>query len=181
MVTCIALLRGINVNPKKRIAMADLRALVAELGYGNVRTLVNSGNVVFDVEEPRANGEIAESIEAAILERTGLTVPVVVRTGEEMREIVSRNPFPELAATPKLLHVSFLATEPAPDHVAAMQEIERGEDDFRVIGSEVYLSVPNGLSGATLDFSRLDKALRVTATSRNWNTVTKLAQMANEG
>ncbi len=180
MVTCVALLRGINVNPKKRIAMADLRAIVADLGFANVRTLVNSGNVVFESEGNQANDEIAAIVEDAILSRTKLTVPVVVRTGEEIREIVARNPFPDIAVTPKQLHVFFLATEPEAARVEALQEVERGDDDFRVIGSELYLSVPNGLSGGTLSLLNFDRLLGVLTTSRNWNTVTKLADMAND-
>jgi uncharacterized protein (DUF1697 family) len=180
MTTCVALLRGINIGAKKRIAMADLRALVADCGYGNVRTLVNSGNVVFDVDGKASNEQVAATIEAAILEKAGLNVPVVARTGAEMREIVARNPFPDVAATPKLLHVFFLAAAPESSRVEALREVERGDDDFRVIGSELYLSVPHGLSGGTLSLLNFDRALGVLTTGRNWNTVMKLAGMATE-
>jgi uncharacterized protein (DUF1697 family) len=173
----VALLRGVNIGPNKRIAMADLRALVEGLGYDDVKTLVNSGNVVFTVERKKVNATLAREIEAALRERHGLDVGVVVRSGGEMAKIVANNPFPEAAATPKLLHVSFLDRKPEPDKVAALQEVDRGEDDFRVIGTEVYLSVPNGLSGAVVNVNGLDKALGVVATSRNWNTVTKLVDM----
>jgi uncharacterized protein (DUF1697 family) len=173
----VALLRGVNIGPKKRIAMADLRALVEDLGHGAAKTLVNSGNVVFTVNRKKANATLAREIEVALREKHGLDVGVVVRSGAEMAKIVASNPFPEAAATPKLLHVSFLDRVPNGEKVAALQEVERGEDDFRMIGTEVYLSVPNGLSGAVFNVNGLDKALGVVATSRNWNTVTKLADM----
>jgi len=181
MTTSVALLRGVNIGAKKRIAMADLRTLVGDLGYGNARTLVNSGNVVFDMEDESPNLDVAARIENALKDHHGLKVPVIVRTGEEMREIVARNPFPEVAATPKLLHVFFLGAEPEAARVEALQEVERGDDDFRVIGPELYLSVPNGLSGGTFSLLNLDRMLGVLTTSRNWNTVTKLADMAAEG
>jgi uncharacterized protein (DUF1697 family) len=176
----VGLLRGINIGSKTRIAMADLRALVGDLGHEDVRTLVNSGNVVFTVDRKKANATLAREIAAALRGKHGLDVGVVVRSGVEMAKIVANNPFPEAAVTPKLLHVSFLDRAPAKERVAALQEVERGEDDFRVIGIEVYLSVPNGLSGAVFNVGGLDKALGVVATSRNWNTVTKLAEMAVE-
>ena len=176
----VALLRGVNIGSKTRIAMADLRALVEGLGYGNVKTLVNSGNVVFTDDLGRDNVVLADELHDALVHRHGLDVGVVVRSGAEMAAIVANNPFPEAAATPKLLHVSFLDRVPAKERIAALQEVERGEDDFRVIGTEVYLSLPNGLSGAVFNVNGLDKALGVVATSRNWNTVTKLAQMAAE-
>ena len=180
MTTCVALLRGINIGSKKRIAMADLRALVADLGYGNPRTLVNSGNVVFDRDGNASNEQVAASIGDALRDCHSLKVPVVVRTGDELRAIVARNPFPDVAATPKLLHVFFLGVKPEAARVEALQEVERGDDDFKVIGSELYLSVPNGLSGGTLSLLNLDRMLGVLTTSRNWNTVTKLATMAND-
>lgn len=176
----VALLRGVNIGPHKRIAMADLRALVEGLGYSNVRTLVNSGNVVFDSPRARTNPQLAEEIGQGLRDAHRLDVPVVVRSGTEMAEIVAANPFPEAAATPRLLHVSFLDRKPDAAKIAALEEIERGDDDVRVIGTEVFLALPHGLSGAVFSVNGLDKVLGVVATSRNWNTVTKLAEMARK-
>lgn len=178
MVRYVALLQGINVGKTKRVAMSDLKALVEKLGYTDVRTHLNSGNVVFTSPEKRANDEIADAIEAAIRSTLGLDVPVVVRAGEEMRAIVDGNPFPEAAAEHKTLHVAFMSAEPDPELVAAMAEVERGEDDYRVVGPNVYLYFPNYLTGATFKPSGLDKGFGVTATSRNWRTVTRLAELA---
>ena len=174
----VALLRGINVGANKRIKMEDLRALTEGLGYRKVHTHLNSGNVVFDAGE-RTNEDLAGDIEAAIASELGMDVPVIVRSGDEMQRIVDKNPFPEQAADHKTLHVAFLGAEPDPDLVDALASKERGDDDYRVVGSDVYLSYPNKLTGAVFMPNGLDKALGVRTTSRNWRTVTRLAEMAS--
>jgi uncharacterized protein (DUF1697 family) len=179
MARYVALLQGINVGKHKRIAMADLKTLVEGLGHTEVKTHLNSGNVVFTADA-RSKIDLAREIEEAIATGHGLAVSVVVRSGEEMREIVANNPFPDAAADHKTLHVTFLGETPDPDRVAALAEREKGEDDYRVIGADVYLAYPNGISGAAFMPTGLDKALGVVATSRNWRTVTRLAEMASE-
>lgn len=174
----VALLRGINVGKHNRIAMADLRELVERVGYTDVRTHLNSGNVVFSGPSGE-NRRIAAEIEDAIRKELGMDVPVVVRSANEIREIVKNNPFQDHAADHKTLHVSFLSATPDPEAVKALATIERGDDDYRVIGDNVYLHYPNKLTGAVFMPDGLDKALNVTATSRNWRTVTKLAAMAS--
>ncbi len=176
----VVLLRGINIGAKKRIAMADLTALVEGLGHANVSTYVNSGNVAFTTTTGQSDLGLATVIETALAEHHSLDVAVVVRSGEEMASIVATNPFPEVAATPKLLHVSFLSDLPARDKVAGLSDIERGEDDYRVVGRNIYLHYPNGISGAAFMVNGFDKVLGVTATSRNWRTVLKLAEMTRE-
>ena len=177
MPSYVALLRGINVGPRKRIAMAELRRLVVEQGHVNVRTYVNSGNVVFDSSgtDPIA---IASGIETALRETIGQPVPVIVRSAAEMAATVANNPFPERALEPTVLHVSFLGATPDSALVDALGHVEKGEDDYRVVGRDVYLSYPNGVSGAVFMANGFDRALAVTSTSRNWRTVTKLAAMA---
>ncbi len=173
----VALLQGINVGKHKRIAMTDLKALVERLGHTDVTTHLNSGNVVFTADEG-TNAELARQVEDAIRDQHGLEVPVVVRSGAELAEIVANNPFPEAAADHKTLHVTFLSEVPDPERVAALAEVERGDDDYRVVGADVYLHYPNKLTGATFMQTGLGKALGVVATSRNWRTVTRLAEMA---
>ena len=102
----VTLLRGINVGKHKRITMADLKAMIEGLGHEHVRTHVNSGNVVFGAERDVSSLDLAAEISDAIRSRLGLDVGVVVRTSSEMAQIVRDNPFPDLAATPKHLHVS---------------------------------------------------------------------------
>lgn len=173
MVTYIAMLRGINVGANNRITMTALRELVEGLGFGNVQTYVNSGNVVFTTTM-FPNGDLARNIHDAIRRQLDIDVDVVVRTDEEMRQVVAGNPFPERADEPKTLHVAFLADTPAPEEVANLAEQERGDDDYRVIGDTIYLSYPNGVSGAVFK-----PKLGVPQTSRNWSTVTALADIAS--
>ena len=179
MPTYVALLRGINVGKHKRIAMADLRALVAGVGGTDVRTYVNSGNVVFDHEEVDV-ASLERAIEEAIQETIGHDVPVVIRTGEELARIVAENPFPEAAADHKTLHVTFLARTLERETVAWLAGAEKGPDDYRIVGNNVYLFYPNKLSGAVFMPNGLDGALGMVTTSRNWQTVTKLAEMAGQ-
>lgn len=175
----VALLRGINIGAKQRIAMADLKALVEGLGHADVATYVNSGNVAFTTTG-QSDLDLTTDIETALAAHHSLDVAVVVRSGEEMAGVVAGNPFPDVEAEPKLLHVSFLGAEPAPALVAGLSDIERGEDDYRVIEKHVYLHYPNGMSGAVFMVNGLDRALGVTSTSRNWRTVLKLAEMTRE-
>lgn len=179
MTTFVALLRGINVGPRKRIAMPDLRALVTALGHANVSTYINSGNVVFDSAstDPLA---IAADIEAALRETIGQPVPVIVRNAAEMAATVASNPFPERVPDPTTLHVSFLGATPDPMLVDALGNVEKGDDDYRVVGRDIYLSYPNGVSGAVFMVNGFDRALAVTSTSRNWRTVTRLAELARD-
>lgn len=178
MTTYVALLRGINIGKHKRIAMADLRALVEDLGGTDVKTYANSGNVVFGHTESGAT-RLEVAIADAIRDRTGQDVPVVIRTGEELAEIVSKNPFPDAAVDHKTLHVTFLARTPDAEAVKALAKAEKGPDDYRVVGKEVYLSYPNKLTGAVFMPNGMDTALGMVTTSRNWQTVTKLTEMAS--
>jgi uncharacterized protein (DUF1697 family) len=172
----VALLQGINVGKNRRIAMSDLREIVEALGHADVKTHLNSGNVVFTAAH-EDDAALARELEAAIAARTGFDVPVVVRTGEELRGIVENNPFPDAAADHTTLHVTFLGEEPAAEKVAALEARDTGEDDWRIVGKDVYLFYPNKTTGATFTLD----GIGVVATSRNWRTVTRLAELASEG
>ncbi|CAN5836098.1 DUF1697 domain-containing protein [soil metagenome] len=176
----VALLRGVNIGAKKRIRMVDRRALIESLGYKEVKTYVNSGNAVFTSSAACDNATLAKRIGEALSAEHGLDVPVVVRSGGEVALIVANNPFPEHAANHKTLHVSFLSEEPSADLVDALSSMDRGEDEYRVFGENVYLHYPNGISGAVFMVNGLDKALKVDSTSRNWRTLVALAEMAGE-
>ena len=166
-----ALLRGINVGKHKRIAMADLRSLIESLGYSGVQTLLNSGNIAFNADEA-TNAGIASRIEGAIADEFGMDVPVIVRSGAELQRIVDRNPFPERASDHKTLHVEFLETPLSTTAISAMESLDKGEDDWHLEGDTLYLAYPNKLTGATFRPN-----LDVQHTSRNWQTVIKLARL----
>lgn len=172
----IALLQGINIGSKKRIRMEDLRSLITALGGEDVRTYVNSGNAVF-THRSKDIPALEREMETALRDHIGVDVPVIIRTGADMARVVAHKPFPD-ASDPKTLHVLFLREKPAMEDVNAVEEMETGADRIAIHGREVYAFLPNYTTGATVDLMKVGKALGVDATGRNWNTVTKLAQMA---
>ena len=172
--TYVALLRGINVGRHKRIAMADLRELVGSLGHANVLTHLQSGNVVFS--SPRRDvATLRGEFEAGIATRFGLDVRVLVRTHAELARVVATNPFPAAAADPARFLVTFLDPSPTPDRVALVDPAEFGPDEFRFGDGVVYVWYRGGILASKLTDAVWTRRLGVTATSRNWNTVTRLA------
>jgi uncharacterized protein (DUF1697 family) len=173
-----ALLRGINVGGNKKIAMADLRSLLTGLGLAAVATHLNSGNAAFAAAEQPA-GALAESIERAIAADLGMSVRVLVRTGAQLAEVIDGCPMPE-PENPSRFFVAFLSDQPDPALVAEIHGESFGPDQIWVRGREVYTWCPNGLSNTLLTYSMIEKRLGVTATSRNWNTVRKLASLTRD-
>lgn len=179
MARIVALLRGINVGRNKQIGMADLRALLEDLGYEDPRTLLRSGNAVFTA--PRKRPEtVARALEQAIEERFGMEVGVVVRTGKEIADIVAANPLADVATNGAKQHVVFLSAEP--DRAALEAIADPAPEVFAVRGREIHLWLPGGTQGSKLmkEMSKPGLAPGASATVRNWNTVTKLAAMAAE-
>lgn len=175
--THIALLRGINVGGKNKLPMKDLAAIFSDAGGSRIRTYIQSGNVVFDATSEVA-AAIPGAVEAEIRRRFGYEVPIVMRTAEELSEVVRRNPFQDEAAEPKTLQVGFLSETPEPGAVAALDPDRSPPDRFAVLGREVYLHCPNGIARSKLTNAWFDSKLRVISTMRNWTTVQKLLSMA---
>ena len=169
----VALLRGINVGSRSRVAMADLREVVASLGYEDVATYVQSGNVVFSAKAPDA-----AALEAAIEERLGVSPAVVVLSCKELERVVAGNPWPE-ERDGKHLHVVFTAGEPDADVVAAAQEKAAGGDEARIVRGTLYMHTPNGLGRSKLA-AELARRGPKDGTARNWTTVTKLLAMLSD-
>lgn len=170
----IGLLRGVNVGKNNRVAMADLRAMFSDAGAAEVSTYIASGNVLFDA----APGDVA-AIGAAVerdLKAAGVKTWLVFRSAEELRGVVGRNPFPEVADG-KHLHVTFLLGEPDPERVAAIPPDRSPPDAVRVIGRELWLHTPNGLANTKYDPTWLDRALGTPGTARNWKTVLALHEL----
>jgi uncharacterized protein (DUF1697 family) len=178
MATQIALLRGINVGSHNRIAMADLRELLASLGYGDARTLVQSGNIVLSAED--SPEQLALKLEREIAGKFGVETPVVVRTREELAAVVALNPLGDIADQLKLYQVSFLSAEPDPETIQKMAEVDVAPERFVHDGREIYAWHPKGIQSSKLARLLSDKRLGVTVTARNWNTTTKLLEMADE-
>ena len=174
MANRIALLRGINLGSTNRVSMPELRALLERAGHEDVQTLVQSGNVVFTSRARPASLE--QQLAQAIEKELGVAAKVVVRTRDELAAAIDANPFP-VPDDPKNLHVTFLDGEP---DAAALEGIDdEGPDKVAVQGREIYILYEDGMGRSELA-KRLGKAkLGVTATDRNWNTVTKLLEMCD--
>lgn len=175
--THVALLRGVNVGGKNRLPMKDLRAMFALAGCEAVATYIQSGNVVFKARAHLAT-RIPTLIASGIEERFGYRVRVLVRTLDELRDVVRANPFLGTVDDLKKLHVAFLADTPESDRVAHLDPDRSAPDAFRVRGREIFLHCPNGLARTRLTNDYFDSKLATTSTVRNWRTVLTLLKMA---
>ena len=172
-VTYVALLRGINVGGHQKVPMAQLRALLTGLGYRDVRTLLQSGNVVFR-SPPTAPAVLERAITDAIAASLGLTVAVLVRTGEELAAVVAANTLP--THEPARFLVLFLA---APVPPPELDLPAYAPEQVQFADREVYLYCANGILESGLAKVLTDRRLGTAVTARNWNTVTKLLALAD--
>lgn len=184
----MALLTGINVGGHRRVPMADLREVVAELGHTDVVTYIQSGNVVFVPVSGQSTTQVADGLASGIETKFGFAVHVVVLSAGQLADVVVRNPWPEVSE-PKQLHVGF-SREPLGAEVAAqVAEAERraaakgSKDEARVVEGVLYLHTPGGLGRSELavQLSRLGQRSSAPTTMRNWATVTKLHHLASAG
>ena len=174
----IALLRGINLGARRRVSMAELRELLVDVGYGDVRTHLQSGNVVLASEAPPAR--LGRRLEKQIADRLGIEVDLVVRTRDELADVVARDPFGEHADDPKRYQVTFLSAEPSSQVASNLALADLAPERVVVSGREIYAWHPNGIQRSPLAALLTDRRLGVTATARNWSTITKLLTMADE-
>ncbi len=176
MARYVALLRGINLGGKRRMAMQDLRALLSGLGYTDVATLLQSGNAVF-TSARRQPDKVCAEVERGIGETLGMPVRCVIRTAAQLAAVVAANPFPEHAGDGAKLMVAFLSGTVRGSALAGLDAGRFAPDEFRVAGGEIYLWLPNGASGSRIPIDFWDKQTGVLTTTRNWNTVTKLREL----
>ena len=172
------MLRGINLGSTRRVSMAELRTLLTEAGYEHVRTYVQSGNIV--LSSPATPAAVERELRALIAERFGFDVPVVVRSRAQLATVVRRDPLGDVADNPKRYQVSFLAEKPPADLVRRIEE--RAVESERVVarGREIYAWHPEGVARSKLWNELAGKGLGLTATARNWTTVTTLLEMASD-
>jgi uncharacterized protein (DUF1697 family) len=169
--THVALIRGINVGKAKRVAMSDLKALVEGLGYRDVRTLLNSGNVVFTARaKPKA---AAGRIEKALVERTGVSARVTVLTAVELAAAVAENALLEVAADPTRLLVAVLYSPADRKQVELLMEQDWAPERLAVGTRVAYLWCPEGILESELG-AAVGRALGDGVTARNWATMLKL-------
>lgn len=170
----VALLRGINVGKARQVDMTRLRKALEGRGHQNVRTHLRSGNVILGSSLPEA--KLAADVTSAIDEEFGLDVPVVVRTGAELAAVLEKDPFGEVATDPSRYSVTFLPEKPAPGLVAELPPADGGE--YLVHGRELYLWLPDGMMKSPMGTWKWGRLLGVEGTNRNWNTVSKIAELA---
>jgi uncharacterized protein (DUF1697 family) len=173
----IALLRAINVGGRNLVAMSDLRQLFTDLGFGEARTLLQSGNVVFESPQ-KADAEMERRLEKEIAERLGVAADFIVRNANDWKKIVARNPFPKQAKEdPGHLLVDFLKSAPSAENVRSLQSAIKGPEIIRSDGKQLYIVYPDGVGRSKLTATLIERKLERRGTARNWNTVLKLAAM----
>ena len=177
MARLIVLLRGINLGARNRISMPELREALEDAGYDDVKTYLQSGNVV--LTSTASANKVAGECERMIADRFGLEIDVVVRTRNELAKVVERNPLGRVAKDPKRYQVSFLAAKPDPKLVRKLADKAVAGEELVGIGRELYAWHPKGVARSKLWGQLAGKGLGVTATARNWTTVTKLLELAD--
>jgi uncharacterized protein (DUF1697 family) len=176
----VALLRGINLGSRNKVAMPALRAVLEDsLGYEDVVTYIQSGNVVFATGDKVAG--LPGQISGAIKKEFGLDIAVFVRTKQQLKKVVDGNPFVKAGKDAGALHVVFLDAKPKADRVKALTDGEWGADEIAVQGREAYLHCPNGYGRTKLGNAFVEKQLGVAGTTRNWRTTLKLLNLACGG
>ncbi len=186
MATHVALLRGINLAGRNKVAMADLREVVAELGHADVSTYIQSGNVVFSADPGAADASaLAAAMTEAVAGRLGVTAPVIVLSRGELAEIIAANPFPHQAeADPRRVHAVVLSGAPGSeaagkiDAALARSAAKGSRDELAIVGRTLYLYTPDGFGNSELAAAVLrivtSPRAGVTGTARNWATMNKL-------
>ena len=178
MPVLISLLRGVNIGGHRKVTMDGLRALYQSLGFECVHTYINSGNVLFRATE-RDQVRLRNRIERAIESAYGFRVDVILRMPSDLRQVMATNPF---AARPGMepgkFAIHFLASEPSAAARNQVLAIDAAPEELRIEGRELYIYFPNGMARPKLSMPLLEKTLKTPGTSRNWNTVRKLLEIA---
>jgi len=171
----VALLRAVNLGARNKVPMAELRTLLEEAGYGNVRTFIASGNVLLDA--PPGAARLASGLERLVADSFGVDTTAILRRPRELAATVDAHPF---GADTSLTHVAFLASRPSRAAAARLAAVDGGADRAVLTGADVYLQLSRGVHGSRLSIARVESLLDVAATVRNWRTVATLAELAAE-
>ena len=179
MQTYISFLRGINVSGQKSIKMIDLQTLYEGVGLMNVKTYIQSGNVIFQ-SEIVSNKAIEEDIEKQINQKYKFSVPVIIRSLSEMTEIIESKPFANVENIDmKKIYISFLSEKPDSESVESITKLSYLPEILYNLNKEIYLYCPSGYGNTKLSNNFLENKLKVKATTRNWNTTNKLIEIAS--
>jgi len=173
----VALLRAVNLGPHNKISMADLKALAEGSGLLGVKTVVQSGNLVFEAKA-KTPAALEKLLEAALAEELGLKTPVVVRSAAEWRAALDENPFPkEAKSDPSHLLLMPLKTKVEKSAVAELAKVIPGREQVKLGGQQLYLVYPDGIGESKLTAALIEKKLGASGTARNWNTAQKIAAL----
>jgi len=178
MKSYIALFRGINVGGKNVLPMKALKALLENLDLQNVKSYIQSGNVVFQSHEENASW-LSSKISAEIEKSHGFKPQVLLLDIEEMENAIRSNPFPEAESDPKTLHLNFLAAAPETPDLQALKSFKKENERFELKGNVFYLHAPDGIGRSKLA-ANAERLLGVAMTGRNWRTVSKIMAIAKE-
>ncbi|MFK7770565.1 MAG: DUF1697 domain-containing protein [Saprospiraceae bacterium] len=179
MTKYISILRGINVGGKRKILMADLRELYQSLGFENVITYIQSGNVIFESKKKNTNSTFTKKIKEAVFEKYGFDVPVIIRSVEEIKSIVENHPFEKKeGAQVENLCLTFLSEIPSDENLEKINTYDYAPDLFQIIEDNVFLFIQGKYHQSKLTNNFFEKKLKVSATTRNWKTVNKLLELS---
>lgn len=173
----IALLRGINVSGHKIIKMDALRASLSLLGYENIKTYIQSGNIIFETAEDNQK-KLEAQIHQNILDTFGFDVPVIVRSQDEWKATFVSNPFVnDRNEDITKLYVTILAEEPSNENFEVLKDFHKGPEEIAKVGLNLYFFYVNGAGKTKLDHNTIERKLKVKGTTRNWKTTTKLMEL----
>jgi len=176
----IALLRAVNVAGSGMVSMEALRDLLGKMRFADVRSVIQSGNLVFRTRSGD-NGALERRLESEVARTLGLRTEIFVRTAPEWTDVVRQNPFPEMAKRdPGHLVLTVLRESPPPSAWDALRSAIRGREEVRGIGRQAYFVYPDGTGRSTLTPALIERKLGTRGTSRNWNTVTRLERLLLE-
>jgi uncharacterized protein (DUF1697 family) len=173
----VALLRSVNVAGHGRLSMPEVKDSFLALGHSDVSTYIQTGNVLFRSSSKSA-AKLVAGIEAQLERDFGSSPAVILRTVPELTRVVATSPFPKQGAEPGRHHVTFLAEKPSRERLASFSAPASGRDELVIIDREVYVHTPDGYGNSRLNGAMLERRLGVVSTTRNWNTVTKLCELA---
>lgn len=176
----IAMLRGVNLGPHRRIKMEALRETCQKLKLRDSVTYLQSGNVVFRTDEQDLDG-LTQCLQKAIARKFGFSSDVILRTASEMRKVIAANPFAKRRdIEPSRLLVTFLANDPGEDARKLVRKMKTEPEEVWIDGREIYTYFPNGMARPTVSWAAIERVLKTSGTARNWNSVTKLLEIAEK-
>ena len=165
--------RGINVGARNRVPMAELRSKLADGGYSDVATVLQSGNLIVSTESARPD-RVGGAVQRLLSREFNVNVPCVVRTANQVRRVLERNPLREVVSDPSRYLVNFLSEEPDPQMMRTLLKEDYSPEAIAIEGTEAYVWTPDGVKAMTLSYVYLEKRFGVAATARNWNTLEKI-------